>query len=55
MSESTAQEIPVASDEPFMGPIDIVLILALLGGAAYWLFRNRKKEEPSSVKSYSIQ
>lgn len=56
MSQSNG-EIPLAgSDEPFLGPVDIVLLVALLGGAIYWMFfKNKKKEEPSSIKSYSIQ
>lgn len=45
------------SDEPFLGPIDIILLVLLAAGAAWWIFiKNKKKEAPiSPIKSYSIQ
>lgn len=45
----------IAADEPFLGPLDIVLLIGLLIGGIYWLLSNRKKEQASQVKSYSIQ
>lgn len=49
----TLTEVPV--DEPFLGPLDIILLVILLIGAVWWLLSNRKKEQASQVKSYSIQ
>jgi len=55
MDRPTETEIPTETgDEPFLGPVDIVLLLALLAGAAWWLLKNKKKVEPAQ-KSYSIQ
>lgn len=43
------------TEEPFLGPLDIVLLVFLLVGAVWWLLSNRKREQASQVKSYSIQ
>ncbi|XP_063707533.1 NADPH--cytochrome P450 reductase [Culicoides brevitarsis] len=53
MEAETITETPV--DEPFLGPVDIVLLIVLVIGGAWWLLSNRKKEQASQVKSYSIQ
>ncbi|EDW76266.1 uncharacterized protein Dwil_GK14755 [Drosophila willistoni] len=43
-----------AGDEPFLGLLDIALLAVLIGGAAFYFLRSRKKEE-EPVRSYSIQ
>lgn len=43
------------TDEPFLGPLDIVLLGVLLIGAIWWIQKSRKKEQTSQLKSYSIQ
>lgn len=48
------QEEAVKS-EPFFSLLDFILLGILIGGAAWWLLRGKKKEAPASVKSYSIQ
>ncbi|XP_054731443.1 NADPH--cytochrome P450 reductase isoform X2 [Anastrepha obliqua] len=53
MSAEKIEEIP-AGDEPFLGILDIALLLALIGGATWYFMRSRKKEE-EPVRSYSIQ
>lgn len=50
------QEIPAAAqDEPFLGTIDIVLLIALLVGGLYWLFRRNRKEDVPVPRTYAIQ
>lgn len=44
-----------AADEPFLGTLDILLLVGLLIGAGYYLLSRRKREETSTVRSYSIQ
>lgn len=41
-------------DEPFLGLLDVALLAVLIGGAAFYFLRSRKKEE-EPVRSYSIQ
>uniref|UniRef100_A0A8D8ERX0 NADPH--cytochrome P450 reductase n=1 Tax=Culex pipiens TaxID=7175 RepID=A0A8D8ERX0_CULPI len=59
MDAQTEPEVPpvaVATEEPFLGPLDIVLLLVLVAGAAWYLLKNKKKEaQTSQFKSYSIQ
>ncbi|XP_055525974.1 NADPH--cytochrome P450 reductase isoform X1 [Wyeomyia smithii] len=58
MDAKTEPEVPPApvSEEPFLGPLDIVLLLILVAGAAWYLLKNRKKDtQTSQFKSYSIQ
>lgn len=51
-----AQEIPSAvQDEPFLGTIDIILLVALMIGGVYWLFKRNRKEEKPVTRSYAIQ
>lgn len=52
--EGATDEI-VAAPEPFFSMLDFILIGVLIAGGAWWLLRNKKKEPPVSVKSYSIQ
>lgn len=57
MDAKTETEIPpAASEEPFLGPLDIILLMVLVAGAAWYLLKNRKKDsQTSQFKSYSIQ
>lgn len=58
MDAQTEPEVPpvAAAEEPFLGPLDIVLLLVLVAGAAWYLLKNKKKEaQTSQFKSYSIQ
>ncbi|EDX03940.1 GD23403 [Drosophila simulans] len=41
-------------DEPFLGLLDVALLAVLIGGAAFYFLRSRKKEE-EPTRSYSIQ
>lgn len=50
------KEIPTSSqDEPILGTIDLILLVALLTGAMWWLFKRNRKEEKPVTRSYSIQ
>lgn len=44
-----------AHDEPFLGTVDIILLVALLIGGVYWLIKRNKKEEKPPTRSYAIQ
>ena len=58
MDAQTETEVPAGSvsDEPFLGPLDIVLLVSLLAGTAWYLLKGKKKEsQASQFKSYSIQ
>lgn len=44
-----------AQDEPLLGTVDIVLLVALLVGGIYWLFKRNAKEEKPVTRSYAIQ
>jgi NADPH-ferrihemoprotein reductase len=55
MEANVEAEVPTTTDEPFLGPVDIVLLIVLICGAAWYLIKNRKKDESSTMKSYSIQ
>lgn len=50
-----AEQETVAASEPFFSLLDFILLGILLGGAAWWLLKGKKKDPPASVKSYSIQ
>lgn len=41
-------------DEPFLGTLDIALVVILIIGTAWYFMRNRRKEE-APIRSYSIQ
>jgi len=50
------KEIPTsAPDEPFLGTIDLILLVVLLIGGVYWLLKRNRKEEKPPTRSYSIQ
>lgn len=51
------EQILQESSEPFFGPIDIFLLVALLGTAAWWVLRNKKKKDVAAAmgRTYSIQ
>lgn len=56
MSES--HEIPAgqeAQDEPILGTFDIILLIGLVIGGVYYLFKRNKKEEKPATRSYAIQ
>uniref|UniRef100_W8BJA3 NADPH--cytochrome P450 reductase n=1 Tax=Ceratitis capitata TaxID=7213 RepID=W8BJA3_CERCA len=53
MSAEKVENIP-AGDEPFLGTLDIALLVALIAGATWYFMRSRKKEE-EPIRSYSIQ
>lgn len=58
MDAQTEPEVPPApiSDEPFLGPLDIILLAVLIGGAAWYFLKSKKKDtQTSQFKSYSIQ
>ncbi|ETN60137.1 nadph cytochrome P450 [Anopheles darlingi] len=58
MDTHTEAELPAATmaDEPFLGPLDIILLLSLVAGAAWYLLRSKKNDTTSTqFKSYSIQ
>lgn len=53
---SEPKEIPTESpDEPFLGTVDLILLVVLLIGGVYWLFKRTRKEEKPVTRSYSIQ
>lgn len=45
------------SSEALFGPLDIILLIALVTVGAWWLVRNRNKQDAITAngKSYSIQ
>ncbi|XP_017048388.1 NADPH--cytochrome P450 reductase [Drosophila ficusphila] len=54
-SEQTIEGAAVSGgDEPFLGLLDVALLAVLIGGAAFYFLRSRKKEE-EPARSYSIQ
>uniref|UniRef100_A0A0A1XSJ7 NADPH--cytochrome P450 reductase n=2 Tax=Zeugodacus cucurbitae TaxID=28588 RepID=A0A0A1XSJ7_ZEUCU len=53
MSAEKIEEIPVG-DEPFLGTLDIAILVALIAGATWYFMSSRKKEE-EPIRSYSIQ
>lgn len=58
MDAQTEPEVPPApvSEEPFLGPLDIILLAVLIGGAAWYFLKSKKKDtQTSQFKSYSIQ
>lgn len=48
-------EAPPLAPEPFFSILDFILLGVLLSGAGWWILKNKKKEAPAAVKSYSIQ
>ncbi|XP_022234795.1 NADPH--cytochrome P450 reductase [Drosophila obscura] len=51
---AAAADAVAAGDEPFLGLLDVALLAVLIGGAAFYFLRSRKKEE-EPTRSYSIQ
>lgn len=43
------------TSESLFSTIDILLIIGLLAGGAWYLLRNRKKQAEPPAKSYTIQ
>lgn len=54
VDEAAAAAAVGSGDEPFLGLLDVALLAVLIGGAAFYFLRSRKKEE-EPVRSYSIQ
>lgn len=56
---SEPQEIPAevdaVQDEPYLGTVDIILLVLMLIGGLYYLFKRNKKEEKPATRSYAIQ
>lgn len=48
------QEIP-AQDDPILGTMDIIILIALVIGATYWWFKKNRTEEKPATRSYAIQ
>ncbi|KAM7348675.1 cytochrome P450 reductase isoform 1-T1 [Cochliomyia hominivorax] len=53
MASEKIEEV-VTGEEPFLGTLDIALLVVLIVGAAWYFMRSRKKEE-EPIRSYSIQ
>lgn len=53
-AETIAEAVGEAASEPWLGPLDYIVII-IISIIAYYMFFNRKKEQTSQVKSYSIQ
>ncbi|KAH8040982.1 hypothetical protein HPB51_013382 [Rhipicephalus microplus] len=66
--EGTSQDVPLSVDSsplgsqneeaPLFGVLDVLILLALLGFAFYWLFLRRKKAptfDPAAIKTFSIE
>lgn len=50
--EMTKEE---STEEPLFGVLDIVLLVALLGIAGWWLMKRKSRENANSQKTYTIQ
>uniref|UniRef100_A0A1B6E5J6 NADPH--cytochrome P450 reductase n=1 Tax=Clastoptera arizonana TaxID=38151 RepID=A0A1B6E5J6_9HEMI len=55
LAEEIILEGETASDEPLFGVLDIILIVALLGIAGWWIIRSKTSDDSPSIKSYTIQ
>lgn len=57
MEMLAAEEMPTegTNEEPLFGVLDIVLLVALLGIAGWWLMKRKSKENAESHKTYTIQ
>lgn len=55
MTDSQEIPVPPAQEEPFLGTIDIILLVALLIGGIYYLFKRNRPEERPATRSYAIQ
>lgn len=51
------EQMAEASSDALFGPLDIILLIALLGVGIWWLMKSRSKQDTisSNGKSYSIQ
>lgn len=54
MDSQNDTALPTA-EEPFLGTLDIVLLIALAAGGLYYLFTRQTKKEEKPERSYSIQ
>lgn len=50
-------EVPAAppADEPYLGTVDIILLVVLLAGAAWYLWKKISHKEVQPERTYSIQ
>ncbi|KAG4065484.1 hypothetical protein HA402_009045 [Bradysia odoriphaga] len=51
------EEVPAvpAAEEPFLGTLDIILLVVLLAGAVWYLWKKRNQKEVQPERTYSIQ
>lgn len=54
MASENVEEVLATGEEPFLGTLDVALLVVLIVGAAWYFMRSRKKEE-EPIRSYSIQ
>lgn len=53
--EIIVEEEVGTNDEPLFGVLDIILLVALLGIAGWWLMRSKSSDDSAIHKSYTIQ
>lgn len=50
------QEVPApVEDDPFLGTVDLILLVVLIAGGIWWLLKRKQKEEKPVTRSYAIQ
>lgn len=49
------KEAAVDVVEPYFSLLDFILLVLLVAAAAWWLLKDRRRDQPSSVRSYAIQ
>ena len=54
MTTENVEDVVASGDEPFLGTLDIALLVVLISGIAWYFMRNRKSEE-EPIRTYSIQ
>ncbi|XP_037026127.1 NADPH--cytochrome P450 reductase isoform X1 [Bradysia coprophila] len=52
--EEDVSAVP-AAEEPYLGTLDIILLVVLLGGAVWYLWKKRNQKEVQPERTYSIQ
>ncbi|XP_029847784.4 NADPH--cytochrome P450 reductase isoform X3 [Ixodes scapularis] len=58
LGPEAATRAAIAEEAPMFGLLDVLILLALLGFAIYWLFLRRKKApsfDPAAIKTFSIE
>lgn len=51
----TLEAAAAAVEEPFLGTVDIILLVAMIAGGAWYLFKKQTQKEEKPERSYSIQ